>query len=124
MKVTILLFLIIVSILFFIVILRLIRRNLLPTSSTLLWAIIGIIFFSIPFLNDFYRYFAVNVMGFADATNIIYIFSIGFLMLYSLYLTVKLKRSSDRIQVLISQQAIIEAEVNARLSKLEKKKRK
>jgi hypothetical protein len=124
MKVTIILFLAIVSILFFIVIMRLIRRNLLPPSSTLMWALIGVLFFSLPFLNDFYRYVAVKILGFADATNIIYIFSIGFLMLYSLYLTVKLKLSSDRIQVLISQQAIIEAEVNARLSKLEKKNRK
>jgi len=122
MKLSIIIFLSVVSVLFFIAIMRFIRKNMLPPSSTLLWASIGIIFFSIPFLNKFYHFFAVEILGFEDATHLVYIFCIGFLMLYVLYLTVKLKLASDKIQILISQQAITEAEFDDRLNKIEKKK--
>lgn len=121
MTLKIILFLIIVAILFLAVIFKLIRKNLLPPSSALLWLCIGIIMLSIPLFNKLYHYVAFDMLGFSDATNIVYILCIGFLMLYSLYITVKQKQSSDRIQMLISQLAISEAEFNHRLQKIEKK---
>ena len=123
MTLKILFFLIAVAVLFLTVIFKLIRKNYLPPSSALLWLLVGIIMLSIPLLHGLYRFIAFDLLGFNNATNIIYILSIGFLMLYSLYTTVKLKQSSNRIQMLISQLAISEAEIDQRLKNLEKKNR-
>lgn len=120
MTLSIILFLVSIAIIFLAVIFKLIRKNYLPPSSALFWLCVGIIILSIPLLYRAYRYIASNLLGFVDATNIIYIISISFLAMYALYITVKLKQSSDRIQILISHLAIVEAENDRRLTNLEK----
>jgi hypothetical protein len=50
-----------------------------------------------------------------DARHVIYIVLIGFLMVYVFYLTQKISKMSDQIQMLISHLAIVEDELRRKL---------
>lgn len=103
--------LIILSILFFIIIIKFLKKNLLTPTSIILWICLGLFIISISILNSFYRFIAKNIFGLYDTTNLIYIIIVGFLCIYSLYLTVKLKKLIDMIQMLITKNSILELEI-------------
>ena len=123
MTIKITIFLLFLSVLFMLCVLRLIKRNMIPPSSALLWFVMSLVFFSIPFFEKLYKYVASEVIGFQDSSHLIYIFMIGFLLLYSLYLTIKMKKASDKIQSLISFTAIIENELKSKIKKLDRKEK-
>jgi hypothetical protein len=119
MNMQVVIFLTVISTLLLIVIVQLLRRNLMPPSAALFWLVLGIVIVTIPLFSSAYDYVAKKIFGFYDATNVIYVLLIGLLILYSIYTTIKLKQSSDRVQILLSQVAIIDAEMRRRLDALE-----
>ena len=65
-------------------------------------------------LEPFYHWLAASVIGIVDARHVIYIGLIGFLLVYIFYLTQKISRMSDQIQIILSELAIVEDEVRRR----------
>lgn len=96
---------------FFLFVLRSIQRNSMRPAYAVLWTGISLFLLSVSVLEPFYRWLASSVIGIVDARHVIYIVLIGFLLVYVLYLTQKLSRMSDLIQVLLSQVAILEDEL-------------
>jgi len=99
----------ILGIFFFIVILYNIRRKKLSPSYSVLWIILSFILILIPIFQTLFikvaRFFGVY------AENLIYIFLIGFLLIYVLYITSKVVRLNNQVKELISNSAILEDEI-------------
>jgi hypothetical protein len=96
---------------FFGFVLRSIRGNSMRPSYAVLWTAVSLFLVSVSVLEPFYRWIAGSVIGIVDARHVIYIGLIGFLLVYVFYLTQKISRMGDQIQVLLSQLAIVEDEV-------------
>jgi len=101
----------IIGLIFFYFVFRFVKRNTFRPSYAFLWIIISLFLISIPALESFYRWVARNVIGISDARHIIYAGLIGFLMLYTFYLTIKISEMNDKIQELISHTAILKQQV-------------
>ncbi len=109
LKIKILAFCVGMGFLFFV--LRSIRGNSMRPSYAVLWTGISLFLVSVSVLEPIYQWLAGSVIGIVDARHVIYIVLIGFLLVYVFYLTQKLSRMSDQIQVLLSQLAIVEDEL-------------
>jgi hypothetical protein len=96
---------------FFAVVLRSIRRSTLRPLYAVLWISLSAFLLSIPLLEPVYKWLATSVIGIVDARHVIYIAVIGFLLVYSLYLTSMVSRMSNQIRHLISAVAILESKV-------------
>lgn len=105
----------VIGIAFFFFVLRSIQRNTMRPAYAVLWTIMALFLVSVSVLEPFYQWLAGSVIGIVDARHVIYIVLIGFLMVYVFYLTQKLSRMSDQIQVLLSQLAIVEDELRRKL---------
>lgn len=101
----------VIGLIFFIFILRFVKKNRFRPTYATMWIGISIFLISIPIFESFYRWIAVTVIGITDTRHIIYIALIGFLLVFSFYLTTKISQMSDRIQKLISFLAILENEI-------------
>jgi hypothetical protein len=101
-----------IGIVFFLGILRYIKKNSFNPGQSVLWIILCLFFISIPLLEPFYKWIATDIIGIVDARHIIYIFIIGFLLIYIFYLTSKVTKMSDQIQNLISFTAILEKRIS------------
>jgi len=106
-----------VGISFFFFVLRSIQRNSMRPAYAVLWTMIALFLVSISVLEPFYQWIAGSVIGIVDARHVVYIVLIGFLMVYVFYLTQKLSRMSDQIQILLSQLAIVEDELRRKLDR-------
>jgi hypothetical protein len=105
----------VIGLAFLFFVLRSIQRNTMRPAYAVLWLIMAVFLVSVSVLEPFYQWLAGSVIGIVDARHVIYIVLIGFLMVYVFYLTQKLSRMSDQIQVLLSQLAIVEDEVRRKL---------
>lgn len=94
-----------------IVVLSIRSSSMRPTFA---WLWIGITAFllSVPVFESFYKWFASAVIGIDDARTVVYVALLGFLLVYSLYMTLKVSMLSDQIQELISHTAILETRVS------------
>ena len=98
----------ILGVLFFAVVLRSVKQNTFRPRCAVLWLGMSLFLLSVPALEPLYKWFATSVLGIQDARHIIYIALVGFLLIYSLYLTAMVSRISNQIQHLISSLAILE----------------
>jgi hypothetical protein len=98
----------IIGVMFFLLITRYIRKNSFKPSYSFLWFAIAFFLLSVPLFEPLYKWFSTTVIGIIDAQNIIYIVLIGFLLVYSFYLTIKISKLSDHVQQLISFTAILQ----------------
>lgn len=89
-----------------------IRSSSIRPTFAWLWISISAFLISIPFLEPVYKWFSSQVLGLDDARTIVYVPLIGFLLLYSFYMTLKLSEMSDRIQELITHTAILESHID------------
>ena len=95
--------------LFFVV--RYIRKNSFSPNYSILWIIVSVFLISIPILEPFYKWLSVSVIGITDARHIIYIFLIGFLLIFNLFLTSKITQLTNQVKRMISFSAILEKEI-------------
>jgi hypothetical protein len=105
---------------FFIVVLRSVKRNIFRPSYAVLWLGMSLFLLSIALLEPVYKWIATSVIGIPDARHIIYIALIGFLLVYVFFLTSMVTRMSNQIQQLISTAAILEAKLTGRTKPPEK----
>jgi len=99
------------GLLFFGVVLRYVKQNSLRPRYAVLWLGMSLFLLSLAALEPFHKWLATSVLGILDARHIIYIFLIGFLLIYNLYLTTMVSRMSNQIQHLISNLAILQDKV-------------
>lgn len=104
-----------VGLIFAFVIGQSIRRSGIRPSFAWLWLLIAAFLISIPILEPFYKWVSSGLIGIVDARTIIYVALIGFLLVYSFYMTLVMSRLSDRIQELISHTAVLEARLEGGL---------
>jgi hypothetical protein len=102
---------------FFYFVLRSIRGNAMRPSYAVLWTGISLFLVSISVFEPVYQWIAGSVIGIVDARHVIYIVLIGFLLVYVFYLTQKISKMSDQIQVLLSQLAIVEDEIRRKFTR-------
>ncbi len=107
-------FAVVAGIVFFVFVLRAVRSGSIKPMFTLLWIGIASFLLSVPVLESFYKWLSVTVIGIEDARHIIYISLIGFLLLYTCYMTVMVSQLSDRLQEIISHLAILENTIQSR----------
>lgn len=100
-----------IGLVFFILVLKAIKKNSFRPSYASLWLFMSLFLVTIPLGERFYRWIARSIIGFSDARHLIYIGLIGFLLVYVFYLTKKVSLMNDQIQELISTVAILDHEI-------------
>lgn len=98
------------GLIFLLVVIFLLRKkNIKPFYSTL-WLLVSFFMISLVVFEKFYKCLATS-LGISDASFLIIVGIISFLMIYVLYLSIKISQMSDRIQELISFTGILEHEI-------------
>ncbi len=97
----------VLAFLFFLVFLVVVRRRSMKPFYSFLWLFVSVLMFSFVLLEKVYKWFA-TLIGLRDASFLVTNGLVFFLLVYILYLTVKVSEMSDRIQELISHTAILE----------------
>lgn len=104
-------------VLYFIIVLRLLKQKRLILKYSLLWLLMGIIFAILLFFPQI-MWSIGKMFGIVDAMNGLFTFAIGFLMILVMALTSIASRQGERIKELTQNIAILEK----RIRDLEKKK--
>lgn len=93
------------------------KKNIKPFYSTL-WLLVCLFMISLVIFENFYKWVATS-LGIEDASFLIIVSLISFLLIYVLHLSIKISQMSDRIQELISYTGILEHEIRG-IKKIEK----
>jgi hypothetical protein len=101
---------IIFSVTFFIFFINMLSKRSIKPFYSFLWLTISLLMFSVVIFEKFYKMIATTI-GITDASFLIIVSVIFFLLIYVLYLSIKISEMSDRIQELISFTAILEKKV-------------
>lgn len=104
-------------VLYYVIIVSLLKKQRLALKYTLLWLAMGIcmlILVAFPTSLDFIR----RVCGFVDAMNALYVCAFAFVFILLMSLTGIVSKQSDRIRCLIQDNALLEK----RLRELENEK--
>ena len=104
-------------VLYFIIVLRLLKQKRLILKYSLLWLLMGIIFAILLFFPQI-MWSIGKMFGIVDAMNGLFTFAIGFLMILVMALTSIVSRQGERIKELMQNIAILEK----RIRDLENKK--
>lgn len=101
----------------FIIIIR--KRAVKPIYSVL-WLIVSLFMLSFVIFESFYRHLAM-LLQIENATLLVIVGLISFLMFYVFYLSIKISEMSDKIQELLSSVTILEHEIR-KMRKTDKEK--
>ena len=105
------------GIIYMLVILTTIKKNNLRPSYAFLWFIMAGFLISISLFEPLYQWISYSIIGIKDARHLIYIVLIGFLLVYTYFLTTKINSINDQVQQLISFVAILEKKLRDMESK-------
>lgn len=83
-----------------------IRHKAIKPAYSFLWFLIGVLMLSVVVFEKFFKEIA-NFLDVPDASFLVIVGVIFFLLAYVLYLSIKLSEVSDKIQELISHVAIL-----------------
>ena len=108
-----------IGIVFFAIIYIAVKKSYLTPVLTIIWLSVAIFFISIPLLEPLYKWISVKIIGISDARHLIYIAVIGLLLVFVLYLSIKISRLHDQNQMLISYTAIMDKEIRELKKKLD-----
>lgn len=98
------------SISFFVGFVLLVRNKSVKPIYSFLWLMVALGMLSIVVLEKFYKTVA-TLLGITDASFMVIVGLISFLLIYVFYLSIKLSEMSDRIQELISFSAMMEHDI-------------
>lgn len=90
--------------------LRLAKNKSIKPFYLTLWFVVSIFVLSFVVFENFYQNLA-NFLKIENATFLIIVGLISFLLLYVLYLSIKISELSNRVQELISHSSILEFEI-------------
>lgn len=107
---TLKLFVLLCAAAFFSTFLVLIKRGSVKPFYSSLWLLISLLMFSVLPFEGCYKQLA-NWLSIRDASFLVFVGAIVFLLLYVLHLSVKISELSDRVQELISHAAILDRAV-------------
>jgi len=119
MSLSIKILVLIFGVILFGIFITLVRKKSVKPFYSALWLIISLFIFSFVIFERFYKWIA-TMLNIADASFLIEVALISFLLIYVMYLSIKISVLSDRIQELISYSSILEHE----LRKLKKENEK
>ncbi len=105
------------AILFFIIFITFARNKSVKPFYSVIWLVMCIFLFSVTIFEKQVKWFS-GQLGLSDASFLIVSIFISFLLFYVMYLSLKISEMGDRIQELISINAILEK----RLRDIEKNK--
>lgn len=108
--------LIVCIIIYFIVVIRLLKKGRLALKYSLLWLLMGTIM-AVLVLFPSVLVFLSNLFGIVDTMNGLFTFAIGFIIMLLMALTVIVSKQSNRIKNLVQENALLER----RIRELEKK---
>jgi hypothetical protein len=91
-------------------IMHFLKKSRIYPSYVVLWASIGLFLVCMPVLSDYYRNIAQLIFGIKGGDPFIYIAFIGFLLLYTFYLTVKICTLTSQMSRIISAISVIESQ--------------
>jgi hypothetical protein len=92
---------------FFFTFLLLIKRGSVKPFYSSLWLLVSLLMFSVVPFEGCYKQVA-TWLNIRDASFLVFLGAIVFLLLYVLHLSIKISELSDRMQELISQTAILD----------------
>lgn len=92
---------------FFLTFLMLAKRGSVKPFYSALWLLISLLMFSVAVFEKCYKGIA-DQLGIRDASFLIFVGAILFLLVYVLHLSVKISELSDRMQEVISNVAILD----------------
>lgn len=98
------------SISFFVGFVMLVRNKSVKPIYSFLWLLVALGMLSIVIFEKFYKAFA-TMLGITDASFMVIVGLISFLLVYVFYLSIKVSEMSDRIQELISFSAMLEHDI-------------
>ena len=98
------------SVTFFSFFIKIVSNRSIKPFYSFLWLTISLLMFSVVIFEKFYKNIA-TLIGITDASFLIIISVIFFLLIYVLYLSIKISEMSDKIQELISFTAILDKKV-------------
>ena len=98
------------GLLFLVVFFATVRKGTLKPFYIALWFFVSMFMFSLVLFESVYKFIA-NSLGIIDASFMIIVSMIGFLLVYVLHLSEKVSAMSNRIQELISHNSIMEHEI-------------
>lgn len=96
-----------IAFIFFRIFFGVVRKQNVKPFFAFIWLMITFAMFSVLLFEGAYKWFATQ-MGLRDASFLIFLFAMPFLLIYSLYLSQKVSELSDRCQELISSGALLE----------------
>jgi hypothetical protein len=102
---------VVLGITFFFFIAKFIKKKSFNPSYSVMWILVSLFLISIPIFQNVYQYVSHDLLGLDDARHIIYIALIGFLLIFNFYITTKLTKMSDQVQILITNSAILENKI-------------
>ncbi len=95
---------------FITIFLNLVRRRSIRPFYCLVWLAVGLMMLSFVVLENVYKFVA-SFLGITDASFLVIISIISFLLIYILHMSLTISDMSDRIQELISFTSILEKKV-------------
>lgn len=95
------------AIIFFLTFISLVRKKSIKPFYSTLWLLVSLFMISVVVFEKLYKWIAVTI-GLTDASFLIIIVLISFLMVYVLHLSIKISEMGDRIQELISFTSILD----------------
>lgn len=98
------------SITFILVFIALSRKKAIKPFYSTLWLFVSLFMLSVVLFEEFYKNIA-TAFGLTDASFLIIITLLSFLLIYVLYLSLKISEMGDRIQELISYTSILENKI-------------
>ena len=98
-----------IAVVFFVIVLDLVRRKKLRIEYSMLWIMTSALTIFIVWWYDL-LVFLTDFVGAGEPKNLIFIFGILFLLLLNLHFTVKLSQQSEMIKNLGQKLAILESE--------------
>ncbi len=107
------------SVAFFATFLFLVRKRSVTPFYSALWLGVSVLMLSLVVFESFYKSIA-DYLHIRDASFLVFIGAIGFLLVYVLHLSLKICELSDRVQELISHMAVLDREISRRNRKGER----
>lgn len=98
------------GILFFSIFITLVKKKSISPFYSTLWFFVSLFLLSFVLFENFYQKLAV-FLRIENATFLIIVGLISFLLIYVLYLSIKISELSNKIQELISHSSILELEI-------------